>query len=508
MCDYGKSLLDKLLNSSSDFECGSPILQSKRPQCSKTKSDVSDRKVMSEIVCMEPSSEKELLKTEVVPNWLDPADCTESNKNIAIVGQTQIGKNYVLKNLLNLLKEKCWYKYIFYVSLKEVEPSQVMNILQFLTSNDSNLSWIDCTDESIFEQKCFRKVIEILMNKENHGICIIFDDLEKSNFFEYHKDDPHMASKNYFDKAEAKYIFSRILRNYGFKFCRKILLLNLWHYFQLDPIYKLKPIFVHGINHQNQSRLIELYLPEEEIPIAREKKIVCLKRNCSLEKHCLGVFMEKHEEKCLVCRYCRENNCHFEIQSLCFVPRNCKQLVAHTALHSKSIFVIAASVLITGITEALRFYPTHPKNISLNAVSCFAWKMYASQTFLFSARDLTEAELNSQVINLLFTAKEALKKIGSEVDIVYFFSHLLMHELLAAMWLLSCPEKEFKHELKDHMKSFRKGTFFILYEFMTKICTDPLLSDCWKAAYWKIDTNRIKRCQKYIGHSRSQRKRR
>ena len=464
--------------------CSSPVLDNKRLQVKKNRDDVKHRKDMSEIICEEPSGEQNILKEKVVTNWLDPKNCIESNTNIAIVGQTQIGKSFVLKKLLFQLKEKGWYKYIFLVSLKTMNLSKELNVLQFLTNNNSPLNLFN--NNSPVEPKILDGVITKLISTENEKVCIIFEDLEKSNldYVENNID----ANEDNFKTAKPTYFLIHFLRK-RFRNARNIFLLTPWHYFLLNQSFDLNPIFVHGLNHEKQKDIIMLLRPDIR------NSLGCNKNECFLQQHCLGIFLEEHTtNSCSICQHCHDDNCHLEMQSICYVPSNCKFLIENDALHSKPFIVIAASLLISKIKENLK-HPGYSREFSVSKVSHFAWKQIKNKKFLFHEEDLKSSKLNQKEIGFFFSAKQISESVGGLNNIVYFFSHLLLQEFLAAQWLLSRPQKIFKRELKCHPKKFfssKSKKNFVLREFMSKICSHPWLENCRKSGFWRMKINYAK----------------
>ena len=203
--------------------------------------DVNNRKVMSSIICEQPCGD-DLLYDRLVKDWIKP-ERNRSNPFITIVGQTQIGKTFILKKLLrnyvNQSKAKNdsqnikQYKYVFYISLEYVNCSDRVNFLQFLTMKTAGLSRIDwkCKDPSkeYIDQKLYKKVVERITSKEEDAVCIILDHFEKSNFShkEYPRSDTHCS---YSEEATAGYFISRLLRH-GFENGQLLTLLNPWHFF-------------------------------------------------------------------------------------------------------------------------------------------------------------------------------------------------------------------------------------------------------------------------------------
>ena len=90
--------------------------------------------------------------------------------------------------------------------------------------------------------------------------------------------------------------------------------------------------------------------------------------------------------------------------------------------------------------------------------------------------------------------REYFSSTGLCGDLVFSFSHVLLQELFAALWLLSLETSLFENELNNNDKVlFRKECFEVVLEFMINISThqDPCISKCRKSSIWKIPKNNI-----------------
>ena len=423
--------------------------------------NVNSRSDFSEIICQPPLGDEKLYD-KVINEWLNPKHSL-SKELIAVVGQAQIGKTELLKSFLRKIQskyvteqiqDKYVYDYIFYVSLKNIDCSDPMNILQFLT-NQSSFRWIDHRTDQDYQ--FFKRIVEQLNNSKK--VCIIIDDLEKSNF----SLEDYKYTKSLFDKMKAGYLVFNTLKHW-FKSGQKIILTSLWQYLQLNCRLTKNPlttVYILGIN------------------FAKEIK-----------------FAFQHEpEKCPVCQRCLKTNCFRELQSLCYNPYNYNQLIHskdHSSILSKSSIAVAA------LSVSQMLLSNFGRNFnSSQKITSFAWKNYANDCFVFYEADILIAELPVTDIYVFFCAKRDLLESSEScyTDLVFLFSHVFLQELLAALWLLSLSTSDLNGELNTQKDSFKTGKFDIVCDFMSVICEHQQL----KSRFLNISVENIQNIKKFLG---------
>ena len=422
-------------------------------------SQINSRKAISNIVCEEPLEEEGIFD-ELVNEWLHPSK-QSFKERIAIVGQAQIGKTYVLKQVLKHMRKNCYNQHIFFVSLKSINLNDKMNILQLLTQQ-SSLKWINHQTDQDYH--LFKRVVEKLQDVKKKEVCIIFDDFEQFFYKDY------IYSKSIFDEMEAGYLVSNILRQW-FGNAQKIILATPLQYSELVHFMEPEPlqmVYVQGLNYSGQRHL----LGNE----ARK----CFKANCGLGHACLGkCAMENHDAAmCHICKNCYENNCHCELQSLCFVPRNflnLDRLFKNDAFQPSSPAKIVALILLQKLKWALGEDFNEKEDFQL--VGKFAWDQYAKQVFVFYKSDLLRSKISKFLVNTFFSARnfEPLLQLSPYPNLVFFFSHILLQELLAALWLLSISEKDFQVQLKTHEELFLNGNFDVVCDFISEVSRNQQL---------------------------------
>jgi len=333
----------------------------------------------------------------------------------------------------------------------------------------------------------FKRVVERLHNTQLGKLCIILDDLDKSEYF-YRK---HVYDKGIFEITEAGYLVSNILRHW-FKNGQKILLLRPWEYFQLNldnALQSAHMIFVQGLDHEGQKLF------------AGNRSLGCKKNDCQLDDACLGNVTTNHvANDCSLCKNCYFNNCHLEIQSLCYMPNKYRLLIEQQSIPPLKPIVFIASLL---LHELFQNNELSFKDFSLEKVGRFAWEHYLQRSFIFTDVDFTTGTsgLDRKEINMFFTCAIEKSQFFSESskDLTFLFSHILLQELLAALFLLSLPTDEFDIVLETNKHFFQNESFAVLNEFMSVICSDLLLKNYHKTIFRKIHLKNIQTLQKFLG---------
>jgi len=445
---------------------------------------VSSRKAISKMNFTQPCGDRNLYET-IVDEWLQPTG-SEMKQRVVIVGRAQSR-----------------YDYIFYVSLEFINCADEMNILKFLVKDSSLMRWIDHQTNADFQM--FKRVVERLHGSKQETVCIILDDLEKSNFTY----ENYVYNKGIFETTQAGYLVSNILRDW-FQNSKIILLLRPWQYFRLNldlALPKFQVIYVQGIDHKGQKNL------------GGGCATGCGKPGCTLGDACLGVVISKHVvDECSICKYSQNNNCHFEIQSLCYVPNNCKFLVElqqrqqqQQQQHQQQLvfqpappILIVIIVLIHELLNAYRRKEISINNSILEIVGKFAWSQYKENCFIFDESDLIFSGLSSEELSIFFSCyvENTSFTCQDSADFVFFFSHVLQQELLAALFLLSLSTDDFINELETCKKSFLGGSFAVLGEFMSTICTAEPLKKYHKTIFSRIQLDNFHYLQQFLGKFR------
>ena len=411
---------------------------------------IAKREEFSKMICEEPCEKPDFYNT-IINEWLEPGKSYHKD-NIAIVGPSQIGKTQLLKKILLDVKHK--YDYVFFVTLDSFCGSESGFVLNFLTCNKSDVRRID--EEGGQQEETCKKVIENLMqgslNEESPTtVCIVLDQWDNETF-DMDLIKKKNCSVNFFSKAQFRYFLKLILDD-GFANSKLLMLLSPWQFDQLHQKFNYA-IFVKGINHEEQKLLVAKG---------------CTETSYRLDNACWAWIIESHErDQCCVCTNCHQDNgCHHELQSLCFVPGNCKILLRCSLGCSSPSTVVHHAFLIFFHTMVTKY-----ENFDWYEIGLFAWEMYKNRFFTFTTFELKYSKLSDTVINVLFNCKSENLSDVSSTYCIFFFSHVLLHEFLAALGLLSLSIPNFETELENHEKVFVDGSFAVVYEFMSEICKE------------------------------------
>ena len=357
-----------------------------------------------------------------------------------------------------------------------------MNVLQFLT-DQTTLPWMQFQESDTKDVKLFKGVVERLNGVEGKKVCIVFDDFEKSNF----SFDTYSKKKICYCESEAGYLVYNSLKGW-FQNGLKLIILNPWQYFRLHRMKDLKPIdmmFLLGIDYDAQKTLF----------CGSQANGICNRNRCKIGEACFGIQCRTDEcpidecftDKCPICKYCHRSNCHLEIQSLCYVPCNCKLMVEqHSKFQLTSPVVVASVLLLLKLSDIFDSY----QKCRLGKIGEFAWKHYIRKKFMFYESDLRVSDLNESEISVFFTCKQEDRsnKWVIRPDVVFFFSHVLLQELLSALWLLSLDPSSFRNETNFFSSN---GTSLVVHEFMSQICTSQFLEKWRNNNFWKVNPENL-----------------
>ena len=452
--------------------------------------EINNRKAMSEILCMPPCFNEDAKQTSEE----DIIQLVKSGtaRSLAIVGQTEIGKTHLLKQLLKRKDIINSYEYIFYVSLKFHVCSKNTNVLKFLVGSESPKHWMDCTTSEDFN--IFKDVVEKIDEaSRSRKVCIIFDDFinldltfkKFENNFERYANPTDLFKKEIKTGSVLFYLIKKWFRN-----SQKILLLHPWQYYQLSKSsleIKSMVYIAQGLNETSQRALVRRMNIQSK----------CTKINCVPNDDCLGFGTTCQKNECLVCIHCINSNCHHEIKCLCYVPSICcetlQKFKTNRFIQTKTI-AIAASVLVIRLENA--FIYNGCINCQFDHIAKFAWNNYSQKQYFFDQFDIASAKLTSGELFYFFS----IRVIGTDNE--FCFSHLFLQELLAALWLLFCQDEDFKEEMRSCANLFHDRNFDVVREFIDVICDDIRLQKKLAYACRKSNINHqnLKKRQRDLKH--------
>ena len=438
---------------------------------------------MSEILCMQPCFNKDAKQTSKE----DVIQMVKSGtaRSLAIVGQTEIGKTHLLKQLLKRKDIINSYEYIFYVSLKYHVYSEETNVLKFLVGSESQKYWMDCTTSEEFN--IFKVVLEKINEASNfRKVCIIFDDFINLDLtFENYANPTFLFERKNKTGSVLFYLIKKWFTN-----SQKILLLHPWQYYQLSKSsieIKNMVYIAQGVNQSGQRVLVRTLNTQTK----------CTRIDCLPNNDCIGFGTTCQKDKCPVCICCINSNCHQEIKCLCYVPSICcKMLQEFKTNRPIQIKTVAVAASVSAIRLEKAFFPNGSKSCRFDRIAKFAWKNYSQKKYFFDRSDIANAELTGGELFYFF----AIRVIGANYE--FCFSHLFLQELLAALWLLFCQDEDFKEEMRFYADFFHNKNFDVVRQFIDVICDKIRLRKdlAYACGNHKINHQNLRKRQRDLKH--------
>ena len=348
-------------------------------------------------------------------------------KVIAVVGQSRAGKSNLAKKILKSQRIKDFFQYRFYISLKGSCENE-MNLLEFLTQRKLHLRWVEEPNNDNHSVKFYDTMIDKLNSEK---VCIVFDDFGIGSF-SYNKDEEELSC---FKKHPAKKFFSSILKHDLLRNAKVVIVLNHWDYEHITM--KMHPqtwtlVHVLGIDEKDQTRMAEGILCDLQTCCAyntTKNKTAILKINSSFKFH-VGT------KNCLLCKNPSLSNCFDEFRLFLNVPIHCQSFLKQC---SGCGIANTSYLLLKWLQHIAIIYPA--ESYCLINVGKFAWTKYAQHRFLFAFKDLEN--LSKVERNIFFISLRHIQ--GSEKDLYYRCSNILLQDFLAAVWCLSLSDVELEN---------------------------------------------------------------
>ena len=377
---------------------------------------------------------------------------------IAIIGQAGIGKSTLTKTILKEILEKDLFgvNYPFHLQFRDIDYTQDTNLMSFLAQT-LPLPWINNSE------RC-NAVLTALSTRND--VILIMDGFDEAII---NASTTSISTTNLYATAKPEVFIKSILRGTIFGNAKKIIT-------------------------SRPRQLLEL--PEEIRP-----------------NYILNILGLKTEEQHQICRDVCEEDAdqvfhHIQqqpsIATYCYVPCNCI-LVMH-AIHSmknlqtskkRQVAMPKTITDIFAIVLCLFVISPHVRgtrnNILLLKLAHLAWEGFKTRKFTFSEEELKTAQISEAELNLFLVASfvpNALTFVGGSTK-TFYFSHLLIQEFLAALYLFYFTSlEEFKQlvagksfgSIRYSKPKFRltDGDWEIVTKFLFGICnkeTRAKLSD-------------------------------
>ena len=325
---------------------------------------------------------------------------------VGVVGQAGIGKSTLTKLLVREILDDDLYnaEYIFYLHFRDLNYEKEMNLLQFLT-NDSTFS------NTLTEEE--RKHLLIRLD-ENANICIIIDGFDESLVSD--KSKPIKGTKSIYDTLKAEKIIKHILKGDLLPRAKKLVTSRPRQLFQLHKSYRPRFIVsILGLNETSQLQVCQDVCEDNDIKCANVLKIVNARPD--LKSFCYTPV------NCVLVMYCISVNF------------DCENLSSSQRLDSLSNILVATLALFVENTDHLRGEEFRTKKLSLLAFTTFLInKLVFEQEDLDNSK-ITEADASTFLTTRL-GKKADLKVMRGKTYMKSYFSHLMLHEFFAALYLI------------------------------------------------------------------------
>ena len=408
-----------------------------------------------------------------IDNMFDKAkhhaqDLTPSNQNlteeeraqlgnlIAVIGQAGIGKSTLTKSILKQILEKDLFgiNYPFYLQFRDIDFTQDTNLLSFLAQTLS-LSWINNPErrDAVLTALSLRSDVILIMDGFDEAIV----------------DASTIPTTNLHATVKPEVFIKNILRGEIFGNAKKIVTSRPRQLLELPK--EIRPNYILNI---------------------------------------LGLKTEEQHQICKdVCDEDADQVFHYiqqqpSIATYCYVPCNCI-LVMHAIHNMKNLqssknHQVSMPETITDIFAiVLCLFVISPhvrdtrSDILLQKLARLAWEGFKTRKFTFSEKELRKAQISEAELNLFLVTSftpSAMAFVGGSKK-TFYFSHLLIQEFLAALYLFYFTSlEEFKQlvtgksfgSIRYLKPKFRltEGDWEIVTKFLFGICnkeTQARLSD-------------------------------
>ena len=329
---------------------------------------------------------------------------------VGVIGQAGIGKTSLTKKLLRQIIDEGLFEsnYVFYLQFRELDYDRETNLLSFLAKSLS-LSWINNSPRrnAVLNKLSSRNDVILIMDGFDEAII----DVSSSTFPEI----------TVCDNAKPEIFLKNILKGNVLENIKKVItsrprqLLKLSR--ELRPKYLVN---ILGLGLEAQYQI------------------------------CEDICNDNADD---VFNYIQE---HPSIATYCYVPCTC--ILAMHAVHTikkqqknnEHSFPMPSTI--SGIlTIVLCLFVSSPhvrKNKSeflLKKLAYLAWNGFKNRKFCFTEIDLCNAGLEKDEVSLFFTtklAKNALSLVGGSPSKISYFSHFIIQEFLAALYLVFITKLE------------------------------------------------------------------
>ena len=327
---------------------------------------------------------------------------------VALSGQAGLGKTTLTKQLLEKVLEGTHFEvdFSFYVSLRNVNFDEKVNVLRFLLTNPHS-----CWEHDALSDKAILKELV-----ESDKVMIIIDGLDEAamNF------DDSCPSALITDVTTPEIILKNLLNGHILPKAKKLITSRPRQLLELHENYR--PHFIVDILGLN----------------ADAQKQIC-RDICGSDWDQVYFYLNEHAE----------------LSAQCSVPIIC--IFTLYSLHQQRLnpndsftFATVTNIILYVLENFARLRVLRSETLELEKLSKLAWEGLRQKKYEFSEDDLHRLNLKRESLDTVLTtgtnSSTKLRIMHSEK--ITYFSHLILQEFFSAAYLiLFAPLQEFKEAL-------------------------------------------------------------
>ena len=351
-------------------------------------------------------------KTKHYSEELKQIDINVCANMVGVIGQAGMGKTALTKSLLQQIIDERLFdsNYVFYLQFREVDYKNETNLLSFLAKNLC-LSWT--TNEA-------RRNAVLKKLSSRNDVILIMDGFDEALITKFSAKSPSVKVS---DNAKPELFIKNIMKGSILGNAKKILTSRPRQLLEIPK--EFRPKFLLSI-----------------LGLGLEAQYQVCKSICNDNTDSVFNYIQQHPS----------------IATYCYVPCNCilvmhavnsindQQQEEETFSMPNTISGILSIVLCLFVQSPL--VRDNQSAFCLKNLANLAWKGFETRKFCFKETDLQNAGINNNERSLFFVmrlAKTALSLVGGDPSKISYFSHLIIQEFLAGLYLIFfTPLNEFK----------------------------------------------------------------
>ena len=327
---------------------------------------------------------------------------------VAVSGQAGMGKTTLTKQLIEKVLQGTHFEvdFPFYVSLRNVNFDEKVNVLQFLLTNPHS-GW---EHDALLDKAILKELVE------SDKVMIIIDGLDEAAI----SLEDSCPSASITDITTPEVILKNLLNGHILPKAKKLITSRPRQLLELHENYR--PHFIVDVLGLNSDA----------------QKQICLDI-CGSD--CDHVYLYLNE--------------HAELSAQCFVPIIC--IFTLYSLHQQRLnpdnsftFATVTNIILYVLENFARLRVLRSETLELEKLSKLAWEGLRQKKYEFSEDDLHRLNLKRESLDTVLTTgtNSSTKLRIMHCEKITYFSHLILQEFFSATYLiLLAPLRELKEAL-------------------------------------------------------------